>query len=285
VPELQPHHAENAALPTVTDVYESAAAEHTEFLDMPEDALKAVIEGALTRVLSFEEAARQPLTISPEAAEDIDTIWVLSGTGTYDAPFKPQDNPLLFGIPWMGGFDRARIGHAARIARKIAELRSGQQLEAGSLGGLESRKEATKEMIAEYGPNIVYNGYRSETEFAERLFDRPGMIIPKERVKIIHDDLHVTADQIRTFEYPNDPESKNKGVAIISHAAHVGARVMHMLSHYRPFTEGTVPYIAPLPTPDAGRRDYALMEARGLLYYVFLRQQAAVKPHQYQLLQ
>jgi hypothetical protein len=258
-------------------------AEHPEFEEVGEDRLRAIIDATLGRIALFEAAARRRLAISPEVAENIGTIWVLSGTGSYDERFKGEDPPCFRDKLWMGGFDRARLSRGALLARKIAEVRSGRSAVRGTMDNLPVRKAATKELIAQYGPAIVYNGYPCETEFVEKLLDRDGIVMPKEKVKIIHADLKVTTDQVRTFTYPDDPSARDKEVAILTHAPHL-ARVLHMANRYKPFAEGAVPYVAPVATPDAGRRDFALMETRGLLYYTYLRHDAAEKPHSYELL-
>lgn len=283
VSQKQLESAPSSIEPTVQEVYESALEDHKDFLDfVPETDLKDAIGSALSEIALYETVARQPLSISTETAANIGTIWVHSGTGSYDERFKPEDNPRLTGKPWIGGFDHARLSHAALLARKVAEARSGQAPLSGSLATLAERKEATKELIAKYGPDIFYSGYAAETRNLEALLKREDIIIPAEKVSILHKDLKVTADAIRTFEYRDD-EAQRKEVAIVTHGAHM-ARVLHMANHYQPFVEGAMPYIAPVATPEAGRKEFALMEARGLMYYMFMTHDAAEQPHAFQLL-
>lgn len=237
------------------------------------------------RIAAFETAARRPLQISKESAENIDTIWLHSGTGSYDESFKAEDNPRLRLNPWMGGWDRARMSHAVHLARKIAEINSGETIEPGPLSELPGRLQKTKELIGEYGPTIFYSGYPAETQFAESLLDREGIIMPKHKVNILHKELHHTPDAIRTFAYA-DAEAAGKQVAAVSHAPHLGARILPMMELYRPLTDGSVPYMAPVATPAEGMHDFALMETRGLLYYLLLAAPivAATEPHPYQML-
>ncbi len=272
-------------LPSVDEVYQSAIGEHPEFVEHGEDVLKGIIFGALERIDQLEEEARMPLTISPETAENVETIWIFSGTGSYDERFKPEDNPRLQVTPWLGGMDRARLSHGARIARKIAEVRSGQaDVTRGPLGDFESRIERTRKLIAEFGPTIVYNGYLVETRNAEDVLGRDGLIIPAEKAKILHADLKFTSDQFTNFEYADTPGAKIKDVVIVSHAPHLGGRITNIAKKYDPFTEGSVPYLSPVPTPVEGRREFAMMEARGLLWYIYGKGDAAGAPHTYRLL-
>lgn len=275
----------SCAGPSIADVYASAVQEHPEYGDLPIDYLHVLIGRTLTRINAFEVAGRQPLEISKEAAENIGTIWVHSGTGNYDTPFKPEDNTRLRVNSWMGGWDRARMSHAVHLARRIAEIRSGEVIEPGPMSELPMRLEKTKDLIAEYGPTLFYSGYPAETQFAESLLDRAGMIIPKNKVHILHQELKHTPDAIKTFVYANAAD-QSKEVAIVSHAPHLGARILHMMELYRPLTDGSVPYMAPVATPEAGRAKFALMETRGLLYYALLADPllAATEPHPYQML-
>lgn len=264
--------------PTVDEVYSSALAEHSEFAGFDKAQLSATIRTVLGEIALFEELAREPLVITPPTAEKIGTLWVHSGTGNYDAPFKPEDNPRYLDKPWTAGWDRARLDHAMRLAIKIAEARSGQTVESSSL----TDNPAAKALIAAYGPTIFYSGYPSETQFAERLFARDGIVMPSDKVKVLQKELEVTADAVRNFEYPDDPAARTKEVAIISHAPHL-ARIIHMVNLHQPLTPGSIPYMAPLPTPEVGRKEFALMEARGALYYMLLRHEATQDAYPYQL--
>lgn len=271
-------------IPSVNEVYNGALAEHAEFADFDDIELKEIIYGALQRVVEFERKSRESLDISREEAENIGTVWIFSGTGSYDEPFKAKDNPSLMTKAWMGGFDRKRIDRGVYLVRKIAEIRSGQDASKGSIANHQVRKEQTKELIAEYGPTIVYNGYPADTEFAESLLDRIGGIIPREKVKIIHGDLKVTTDQVKTFDYPDGREARDKEIVVVSHAPHLATRVLHIANLYKPFVDDAIPYLFPVPSPENGRREFALMEIRGLLYYIYMKNDASKDPHPYKLI-
>jgi hypothetical protein len=113
--------------PSAEAVYESALAEHPEYADFPADRLFEIIERSLGRIAIFEEEARKPLDISAEVAEKIGAVRIHSGVGNYDMPIKEDDNPRLI-KSWAHWADRRRIDHAVRIARKVAEVRSGYDL-------------------------------------------------------------------------------------------------------------------------------------------------------------
>lgn len=270
-------------VPTIDEVYEGAIAEHPELFGKCEKELKAIVGDALSRIVELEHVANEPLVITKEVAEDIGTVWIFSGTGSYDEPYKPEDNPAFVDLEWTGGMDRARISRGTYLVRKIAELRSGEKLERGPIAD-PVRLKRVREMILEHGPTIVYNGYPVENENAEELLTRAGTIIPKEKADIIGDNLKTTTDQIKSFKYPDDPKSKDKNVLLISHAAHLAARIPHLIDKHRPFARGALPYVSPIATPEIGRREAALMETRGLIGYIFTHGVASETPYPYQLL-
>jgi hypothetical protein len=271
------------SVPSVDEVYRGATKEHPEFLIKDPKRLKHVAAQALARIVELEFVARQPIVINPETAEDIGTIWIFSGTGSYDAPFKPEDNPRWLESPWMGGADRSRMMRATYLARIIAETRSGQPIPTGPKFGTK-RVQATRELIAEFGPDIVYSGYPIENRNAEAVLKRPSTIIPPEKVTIIDGDLKVTADQVNTFRYPDGTGSREKEVLMVSGATHLAARIPHIINKYKPFVEGALPYVSPVRTPEVGRRQSALMEARGLLWYIYGAKLATEESYPYQLL-
>jgi hypothetical protein len=279
----QPTNHGNDSVPSVDEVYHGAITEHPEFITKDPEVLKQVAAQALARIVELEFVAQQPIVINPETAEDIGTLWIFSGTGSYDAPFKGEDNPRWREESWMGGADRSRMMRATYLARKIAEARSGQSIPKETKIDTK-RVQAARELIAEFGPDIVYSGYPIENRNAEAVLERPSTIIPLEKVTIIDGDLKVTADQVKTFRYPDSPRSKDKEVLMVSGATQLAARIPHIINKYKPFVEGSLPYVSPVRTPEGGRRQSALMEARGLLWYIYGAKLADEKPYNYQLL-
>lgn len=152
---------------------------------------------------------------------------------------------------------------------------------------LPGANEEARRLIAEYGPHIVYNGYQVETEKLEEVLVRPGFIMPMEKVKIIHVDPVKgapvnTVDGAKKFKFPEGIVKAGQQVAVVSHAPHL-ARILHILNAHDYLPDDTVPYLAPLPTADDGRSEFALMEIRGMLRYIFLDHDAAEEPHEYEL--
>ena len=76
-------------------------------------------------------------------------------------------------------------------------------------------------------------------------------------------------DQIKTIRLPEDFDIERDELAIVSHAPQL-ARIVRMINRYKPFPEGTKIRLLPVPTPEGGKAEYALMETRGILYYTFL---------------
>ncbi len=265
-------------------IYANSLIEHTELNDFSKDRLLAVISGALNRIVELEQVAVDPIDISPETAGDIETIWEISGTGNYDKSFTAEDNPKLDDKPWMGGWDRARMNRSAYLARKIAEVRSGHTIKSRPLDEIDKQKQEMKELILEYGPTIFYNGYKQQTVDAENVLSRSGIIIPKQKTLFVDSDLKNTTDQIKTFKYPDMDNAKDKQVVVVSHAPHLGARVLHLIEKIKPFSHGSVPYLSPIASPEIAKKEFRFMEIRGLLYYIFLKNDASEQPSSYKLI-
>lgn len=92
----------------------------------------------------------------------------------------------------------------------------------------------------------------------------------------MHGERSITTDQLTTFEYPDTPGAEQKEVAIVSSAPHLAGCVLHIAEQYRPFRPGSVPYAIPVGEQNRqefndmeGGKTFALMEARGLLYYIY----------------
>ncbi len=269
--------ARHATKQKIEKIYEDALAEHHEFGKIKKEKILTIIAGELERIALFETVAerdaKQGFTIDAETADKIGVIWVFSGPGTYEKPFKNSDKFRKY--PWAAWMDKIRLNHAALLAKKIAEVRS------GTTSSQDPAK--TRKMIADYGPYIVYNGFLEENSAFERMLEHGGAILPAEKVKIIHANLETTVDQIKTFELPEDPSVSNKEVALVSHAPHLD-RILHMLPKYNVLGKGSTPFLFPVPTPQTGEEQFAAMEVRGLLYRMFITKDATEKPHPYFLI-
>jgi hypothetical protein len=281
----------------VQSVLDSLLAQSKDFETLGIEKLKEIISVELARIDEFENVAlleqHNRFHISKETADTIGAIWILSGPGSYDEPFKPNDNPKLReDKPWLGWMDRDRILRGVGLARKIAEMRSGMPQDRSSATTIAEKKEHTKELISDLGPYIIYYGYEVENQKAREVIARDGMIIPPERLIIIDrtpegEPLKVTSDQVRSFTLPDDPAIKGKEVAIVSHGTHLN-RAFHMLNLYKPLPEGSKPYAVPVATPAEGREAFAKMEIAGLIRYSRIepkeKRTAAEEPYPYQFL-
>ena len=262
----------------IEKIYEDALAEHPEFRKIEKEKIIAIIKREWDRIASFEAMGTRNakhLEIDAEIANKIGTIWVFSGPGTYDQPFKKNDKFREY--PWAAWMDKIRLDHAALLAKKIAKARSGVPT-----GNLSQNPAKVRSLIAKYGPYVVYNGFSEENLAFEKMLERGGAVLPAEKVKIIHADLETTVDQIKTFSLPDDPAVGNKEVALVSHAPHLD-RILHMLSKYKALRRGSTPFLFPVATPKEGRTQFGEMEIRGLLYRIFLTKDATEEPCPYHL--
>lgn len=268
----------------VDEIFDSAVAEHPEFVEKcDEHELRQFIGEKVLQIAAFEDIAREPLVVSREVADDIVAVKIHSGVGSYNERFKATDNPCFKGKSWAHWFDRKRINHGVRLARKIAEARSGYTPKNQSFRTQADQREETKRLIAEYGPYVIYDGYPVETANAQDVLDRPGGIIPEKRAIIIHGNPTNTGEAVKALKLPDFVVGSGKQIAIVTHAPHL-ARVLHFMEQDSSLPEGSKPYIAPLPTPDEGRDEFALMEIRGTLNYIFLEHSAAKLAHPHQTL-
>lgn len=253
--------------------YEYAIGRNPDLKSVQPNDLRRVISGALSLIDTFEEFGentRRNLKIPPEIAKEIGLIWDFSGPGTYDEPFK-EDRYKQF--PWAERMDRKRLNHAVMLERAIIGAEAGNNPEEREeqlriLGNLVARKRGLKDAIRKKGPYILYNGTSEENSVVEKVLLREGVVIPKEKVIIPDVNTSNTADQIKTFKWPEQVD-KGKAIALISHSPHL-ARIVALINHSKPFPEGTRVYFFPVPTPQEGKEQYAQMEISGLLHNIFI---------------
>ena len=268
--------------PRIEDIYQGALRQHEAFRQISEDQMKAVIRQTISTIDQLEmigERDKHDFRLSDEDAKKIAAIWVFSGPGTYDSPTKDD---RYKDYAWAAGMDRVRLNYAARLARRITEAVRGEKFKAESLTDVPRAKQALKEAILHEGPYIIYNGTQLENAVVEDVLAREGTVIPQEKVEVIKENINTTVDQIKTFRLPPDISTQDREIALVSHAPHL-ARVTHMLNRYQPFPETTGVRLFPLPTPAAGKTQYADMEIMGLLYYIYLSpgQDATEAPYPY----
>jgi hypothetical protein len=262
--------AEGGEAERIDIIYRSAVAQHPRIAEEGEERIRAFIGREIDRIKGLEEDAcgdkENRFDISDEIAEKVAAIWVFSGPGTYDLPYKDD---RYRDYPWAHGMDRARLDRAAILARKIAQKRSGQSFGGEGLSSVGEQKEKTKALIREFGPKIIYNGTEVENATVEDVLAREGIIIPKGNVEVLKSRIDNTVDQIRTFQVPQGLDIEGKEIALISHAPHL-ERALHMIGRYQPLPKGAMPRLFPISTPEEGRETYAEMEIRGMLYYIFI---------------
>ena len=275
--------APTQSIDRVAQIFQSALSEHPDYTTLNEEELKRFIAIEEARISGFEGLGQSPIKLSAAQAHSIGAIKVHSSVGSYDEPYKEDDNPRLKNIDWLAWADRDRIKHGAYLARKVAETRSGYTIPAYPLDRLHIQKEETKALIREYGPNLIYTGYPVETAKATEVLNRIGGIIPIEKCFIVHGTPRNTVEGIQQFILPEGALARDKELAIVSHAPHL-ARILHIMGQYPYLPAGSLPYVAPVATPESGRLDFALMEIRGMLNYVFRDHVAAVQAHPYQTL-
>lgn len=266
-----PLHRENDTS-RIEAIYRTVTHEHTLLRGIPVVKLKSIIATELHRIDTFENAAREDrdghMMIPTDVAVNIGAVWAIAGTGTYREPVTIVDNPLLRDKSWAEWMDKHRIDRAIRLVKELTEI------------NVEKVGERASETPYN-GPYFIYNGYNFQNTVLEEAITL-GHLLPSKKVKIIYGDLKITVDQIKSFALPRDPTLKGKAIAIVSHAPHL-SRIIHMLDKYRPFPEGTILYLFPLPTPDSGKDEFSFMEIKGLLYYIFVAKDASENAYPYKI--
>lgn len=234
----------------VAEVFKDAPLQLGKFRSVDVARLEAVTSRALTLVGQLEKVARRPnIPLLPDEAGKIKALWVLSGPGYFDEPFKDDRYKKK---PWARWMDRRRVGYALGLIRRLGH------------------------------PFLIYNG--RDDENARVLTGLGRMGVPQERVHIISAGIDNTLDQVRSFRLPEGVLLRPGDViGIVSHAPHL-ARVMYMLAHYNEVVPpGVMVRLFPLPTPESGREEYARMEVRGILHHVFISHDAEEEPHPHTL--
>ena len=267
----------------IQQAYQMAVAQKQPVETLPREEINSFIGELLTEIDRFERAANSdPMlrSLTPELARSIGVIWTFSGPGTYCAPTK---NDRYEHLSWAAGMDRSRLNYTARLARRITEESTGTVFKARQ-DTYEATVQKNKDAIRESGPHIVYNGLPIENEAVERVLAEEGTVVPAEKVTVIKDEIRNTIDQINTFRLPEHALDGGKKIGIVSHAPHL-ARIIRMIERYQPFPRGTEIILFPLPTPAAGKEEYATMEACGTLYYSHFspNKDASKEPYRYTL--
>src|SRR3989338_8169710 len=258
------------------ELYQKALQDHAEYEALPASEVKTFIAEIAEEIRRLEQVGEKEkgrIEMPTEIAKKIGAIWVNSGVGTYDTPIKEKERGVYKNLPWMEWADRARLNHAAILERKVADARSGQNFDTGSLGDLKERKAKIKEMISQYGPKIIYNGVELENDGVATVLGREGTVIPENAVTIIRGNAEHpiinTLDTVKTLKLPPEFQDDQE-LAIVAHAPHL-ARIMRMINKQPPFPRNTKVRLFPVPTPEVGKKEYAELETLGILNYVLRR--------------
>lgn len=260
------------------ELYQQAVEEHPEYLKFPQNEIKQLISEILDETARLERVGEREKTrieVPDDVLINIAVVWIISGPGTYDSSTKDDKYKDFV---WSRGMDRTRLNHGAILARIIAEAKSGQHF-TGSIVDIVQRKKQIKQMVTDYGPELIYNGTQLENDTVVDVLSRSDTVIPREKVHIIRGDIKTTLDQVKTFKLPIELKDGEE-LAIVSHAPHL-VRIMHMINKYRPFPEGTKVRLFPVPTPHDGKNEYVRMETLGLLRYIYLDHEATREVYPY----
>ncbi len=265
----------------VDKIYQESLAEHPEFQNISEGEVKDLIRSAAEEIKILEQSADRTLAVAaltPDIAEKLSAIWIFSGPGTYDS--RPDPVQTYGQYPWTQGMDRARINYAAWLTRKIAEIKSGQEKQAKPKRQITDRIEQTKALIDAYGPALMYNGSTIANEAVADALDQPGGIMPESKVHIFENDFRKTIEQIKTFSLPADLHTAGNEIGLVSHAPHL-MRIARMLNRHPVLPTDMNVRLFPIATPAGKSEEYATMEIKGLLYYVFLSKDHDATPEPY----
>jgi hypothetical protein len=271
--------------PKVSEVYDRALKEHPSFTTFPQDEIRRLIRASIDEIAELQavgEKDKPRFQVPAEVLQNVGAIWVFSGPGTYDQPTK-DDSYAQYS--WARWHDRERLNHAAMLARKVAEIKSGEGPVTGFEASLQEKIGKTREMIEQFGPEIVYNGTKLEDDTVESVLGRRGVIIPRDKVEIRRGDFRNTLDQIRDFELPPGFDSSLE-LALIAHAPQF-LRITRMLNAAMedlkpPFPAGTKIRLFPVAIERSGLKEYSTMEVKGLLKYHYIDGVATVAPYPYE---
>lgn len=241
----------------------------SDFLDRAVSLYNDLENLALNPELSFPYTA--------EEAAKIKAIWVKSAHGTYLMPTKED---RFKGKPWAVNNDKERMDYGLGIARKLAELKSGQTLN--------GNWQEDKELLREFGSTIIYAGRWDENRDIKiasadplRYFpsDRP---YPTENFFIVDGQIDNTADVIRNFRMPQTYHPmQGDEIAVVCHSPQA-VRFLFMLQEIEShFPEQARVRIFPMQVPNGGFPEYPIQEIRGTVFYRFISNPQLVADNPY----
>lgn len=263
---------ESAAL--VNEIINSSEKRDPDVLRFPRKEREEFARKVLLNIGRFEASRRIPPT--DEMVAKVSAIWEISGIGSYTRPVDLRHSVYKL-IPWIQYSDRNRMNYAVWLARKIAETKS--------RGGGNST-QGVREMFERFAPIIIYNSERWMNEdLAKAVSESP--MVPAEKVHIVTGEIRRTIDQFQVFDLPRGMSKKpGDRIGIVTHAPHL-VRFLHMLNHFQSefhvIPDGMEVQVFPMASPVGAKREYAIMETRGLIFYHFVSGLAASEPFPYHL--
>jgi hypothetical protein len=270
-------HPANETTPEIRNILIQMRQEHPDLPPHISDAeIQATIAHALTLIQTLDARAYHPtLPKTPEEAQHIKAIWLLTAPGTYDKPLKDyetKDSP--FNRPWYAWMQRRRINYCFWLMERLAEIRTGSKVK-----GAETPFE-TRKLIGKYGPWLIVNGNAAENADLREVLTRPSIPVPAEKVFIIDDPRLVrTIDQVQIFSLPPKLEVfPTDQIGLVSHAPHM-VRALYMLAQPTNKFPPITLQLYPMPIPTIGREAHIAQEVTGLLYYIYKKNLAAKTPY------
>lgn len=260
-------------------ILETARRENPQLQRVTEAELIKLIAQGLAEIDQLERAAKEhrrllaegKIPVPAESLIKLKALWVLSGPGLYRQPFKED---RYRDKPWAQFMGRRRLAYAGMLMRRSAETLSGKTTTIS--------KDIQKQLLLQHAPFLIFNGREDENSDVRAVLAEEGTIVPVEKVWIPETPIDKTIDQVKRLTLPPELEIESGDeIAIISHSPHL-MRVSHMLSRYKqslPFPAGTIIKAFPLPTPSSGIPEYQNQEIRGLLYYVFISNEASAEAY------
>lgn len=259
-------------------ILEKSRKENPQLQQVSKSELTGLISSALAEIDQLEGVAKEhrhqlvegKIPIPTESLTKLKALWVLSGPGLYRQPFK-QDR--YKDKPWAQFMGRHRLAYGGMLMRRIAETISGK---------IPTDKDVQKQLLLRHSPYLIFNGREDENLNVQTVLAEDGTIIPSEKVWLPRLPIDKTIDQVKGLTLPPELEIKSGDeIGLISHTPHL-MRVSRMLNRYKqslPFPADTIIRAFPLPTPSSGIPEYQNQEIRGLLYYVFVSNEAAAEPY------
>lgn len=214
----------------------------------------------------------------PEIREDTDIVVVFSGPGAISKNIPPYtDKPDSYkNFPWSRKMDRGRVRVAEQIVREVTGIRIGKKA-----------SEVTQEDIINIGPYLHYSGTPWENDHFMEAIKSGEINIPKEKIfsySEIEDPsgnirtIARTSDQISGLKFPETP----RRIVIVDQSAHL-VRVLHMMGMFSDrIPKGAVVQPFPIPISDEGEFEFAKMELRGTVAYIYKHGLASKEPFPYE---